>query len=630
MLILYLKIFAAGLLLSTFLWGWRSASAKWEKWFPPARWIVQGVLYAGLAFIFWGLGKTYLSAKEIIDFAYAGSALGTGLAIGLFIIWKMPEWRHGGESHERGASIANKRDVISTIQKRKKGGGSRIIWDGVKIPFDVEPFHFMVTGSTGSGKSVAIRQLLNVIRERGDTAVIVDSGGEFMASYARRGDAIINPFDDRCAPLNLMLELEGSWDADSLSRSIIPDGTGDSKEWNGYAQTFLSACMQVLCDKGVKDFKDLMWMVQVATIEELAPLLKGTAAASQLASEKTFGSIRTIASNYLKSYSFLKDSGSSGFSVSRFIKAETPNFLFLTYRDDQLDSLKDMISCILDITARTVLSMKPDSNRRIWLIVDEFASIGKVQSVEAFATKARKCGGCLLLCFQSISQLKDRYGEHQAQSILSCLSSSLILRCSDFDTAEAMSKMLGEHDVSNKSKSVGDGSRSWSEQKVSKRVALAPELQQLKNCEGFLKLSGDYPICKVTIPFPKKSQPVTPQFKARDFVKNPMVKPMGSLARGAGDMELGSDSRKAHQAKAEAAPAIETDESREKARLEWQRQRDESAAQYGKGKTPPDPVTEVGVSWDDKRAGWGKLPYDKMSAAIRKDVGERIKAATGM
>src|SRR3546814_12370159 len=56
-------------------------------------------------------------------------------------------------------------------------------------------------GTTGSGKTTALRQLLDGIEARGDASLVYDTSGEFIAHYYRpeRGDVILNPFDDRCA-----------------------------------------------------------------------------------------------------------------------------------------------------------------------------------------------------------------------------------------------------------------------------------------------------------------------------------------------------------------------------------------------------------------------------------------------
>jgi type IV conjugative transfer system coupling protein TraD len=429
------------------------------------------------------------------------------------------------EKYERGAKLDSATQVSAMIKKEKKKAD--IVLGGVPIPVDTEPYHFMIAGGTGSGKSVAIRTLLDSLKDRGDTAIIVDSGGEFLSRYwNEKTDYILNPFDDRCVSWSPTAELEGPWDAESLAKSIIPNGTGDSKEWNGYAQTFLTAVLQKLYEQKRTSLRDLLYAVQAATIEELKPLLAGTSAAAQLQSDKTFGSIRTIAANYLSAYNYLAD-GEASFSVAKFIKEKKDSFLYLTYRDDQLDSLRNLLSCVLDVAARTILSLPPNPNRRVWLVIDEFASIGKVQSIEAVATKARKCGGCLVIGLQSVSQLSDRYGENAAQSILSCLSTWLVLRCPDPETAEYMSQYLGDVQVrkasEGKSSSDSGDSRSWNEQSANQRVVMASEVQGLANLQGFLKLAGHYPVCEVKLSFPPQYDAATDNFVLRDFTAKPLM-----------------------------------------------------------------------------------------------------------
>jgi type IV secretory pathway TraG/TraD family ATPase VirD4 len=307
---------------------------------------------------------------------------------------------------------------------------------------------------------------------------------------------------------------------------MIPDGEGDSKEWNGYAQTFVTSVLRQLVERRMLSIKKLLYYVQAASIEELEPFLAGTPAAAQLVSERTFGSIRTIASNYLATYAYLEDNNTP-FSVSQFIRRGKAGCLFFTYRDDQLDSLRNMISCALDIASRTILSLPDDPGRRVWLIIDEFASIGKVQSIEAFATKARKKGGCLLIGLQAVSQLQHRYGEKGAQTILSCLSSWLVLRCSDPETAEYISTYIGDSEISRmtrgESSSETGGSASLNEQIQTQRAVMPVELQRLANLAGFFKLAGDYPICRVALNFPKKRPKIATPYADRDFEAKPML-----------------------------------------------------------------------------------------------------------
>lgn len=504
---------------------WRRASIRWVNWFPLLAKLTRWALYGAAIYVLI-LGVQALSAN-LLSFPNGLFAL-----VGMLVV---PAVNQLGslirpkEKVRRGARVG----TPSEVNKQAKAANPReaftdaLTIGGVQIPRTAEPYHFFVVGSTGSGKSVAITNLIDSLEARGDIALIVDSGGEFASRYYREGrDRILNPFDDRCAPWSPTAELTGPWDAEALAKSMVPDGVGDSKEWNGYAQTFVTSVLRRLAERKKLSIKDLLYYVQAAPIEELEPLLAGTPAAAQLVSDKTFGSIRTIAANYLATYSYLEDR-KDPFSVSKFIQAEKPGFLFLTYRDDQLDSLRNLISCVLDVAARTILALPASPTRRVWLIIDEFASIGKVQSIEAVATKARKMGGCLLLGLQSVSQLQDRYGDKAAQTILSCLSSWLVLRCSDADTAEYISKYIGDTEISRmtrgESSSDTGGSDSLNEQIQTQRAVMPIELQRLKNLKGFFKLAGDYPICNISLKFPAKRAKATDNYAQRDFDARPML-----------------------------------------------------------------------------------------------------------
>lgn len=507
--------------------AWKKCSARWGVWFPllakGAKWILYGcALY--VAYLALSTLSYYSESNDVLSMVYVVAGLFIGPVLNYASKYIKPK-----ERVRRGARIATVADVNretrSALPKSEFSQSFKI--GGVEIPRNAEPYHFFVVGSTGSGKSVAITSVLDHLEARGDIALVVDSGGEFSARYFKEErDYILNPFDARCTPWSPTAELEGPWDAEALAKSMIPDGVGDSKEWNSYAQTLVTSVLRKLVEQDKLSIRDLLYYVQAASMEELSVMLAGTPAAAQLVSDKTFGSIRTIASNYLATYAYLRED-SNPFSVAKFIRKEQPGFLFLTYRDDQLDSLRNMISCALDIAARTILSMPANSNRRVWLIIDEFASIGKVQSIEAVATKARKVGGCLLLGLQSVSQLQDRYGDKGAQTILSCLSSWLVLRCADADTAEYISRYIGDTEISRmtRGESTSDtgNSGSLNEQIQTQRAVLPVELQRLKNLQGFFKLTGGAPICNVKLSFPKKKSDVSEKYAERDFIANPML-----------------------------------------------------------------------------------------------------------
>ena len=92
---------------------------------------------------------------------------------------------------------------------------------------------------------------------------------------------------------------------------------------------------------------------------------------------------------------------------------------------------------------------------------------------------------------------------------MSCFRTLLVLggAKTDSETAEEMSKALGEHEVirDNKNRSSGGGksSTSTSEQVQRERVVLPSEITALPDLTGFVSFAGDYPICRFTAEYKK-------------------------------------------------------------------------------------------------------------------------------
>jgi type IV secretory pathway TraG/TraD family ATPase VirD4 len=140
--------------------------------------------------------------------------------------------------------------------------------------------------------------------------------------------------------------------------------------------------------------------------------------------------------------------------------------------------------------------------------MDELDSLGKVTSLRAGLTKLRKYGGACVSGLQTIAQLRDTYGREEAQTLLSCMSSKLILAAGDGETAEYFEKELGEQEVArvdeSQSQSASAQGTSTSKNRNIRRdkqaAVLASEIQKLPNLHGFLKLVG-LPIARVQLTY---------------------------------------------------------------------------------------------------------------------------------
>lgn len=463
------------------------------------QWLLGGCCASlvGGSIVFWrgtSAADTYLSAWAALNIISGLSVLA------LFWFWHWASNLDDDGDHLRGAKMATADQVIKQINKQKLE--TRLEIGSVPIPVELESRSFLFAGSPGSGKSQSMTVIFDRLQSTKirDKAIIADASGGYYSRYAVRRDALINPFDKRSVAWSPLAEIRHVADAASLTRSMIPDGFGSSAEWNGYAQSVLQPLLEY-CWQDHLTNDELFRLACVADLSELRAVLNSTAAAPMVAegNERMFGSIRAILGSYLKAYQYLDPAtGVDGFSIRNFIEEENGGWLFITYQQDQRDALKPIIQAALDISSRAVLGMHVQLDRRVWFGLDEFPLLGNIQTVVDLLTNGRKHGACALVGIQTIAQLVDTYGREKAQTILACLGTWLSLRVADHETAEYMSKAIGDEEIrrvvnsgGSTSGLNGQSSENWSEQYTTQKIVLPSELQTLPDLCGY-RYAGVY------------------------------------------------------------------------------------------------------------------------------------------
>lgn len=403
---------------------------------------------------------------------------------------------------------------------RNMADAGRLTIGGVPIPASVMPLSFMLAGSPGTGKSSAINRILDPIRARGDRVIMADAGGEAMGRWWQDSDIILNPLDARAVGWSPFAEMEGEWDADRLARSIIPDGEGNM-EWSDYSQALVSAVLRRLWESGNATNERFIYFLTIAKSEEIESLVSGLPAQTlfDAGASKMLASVRGIVGTYLGAFSYLDPAaGSNSFSIRKWIK-DGGGWLWMPYRDDMLATLAPLIRTWCDVAVSSVLSERPSGERAIWLIVDELAALGRITALPAAMAQGRKYGLRVVAGLQSVAQLVSGYGPKGAETLLACFQNWLILRVSDAQTAEAMSKQLGDHEIrrTEKSESRNDQgtSKTEAQRHTTQRVVMASEIQHLPDRTGYLVFAGAYPIARVGIPIVNKPE-VIPPFVARE------------------------------------------------------------------------------------------------------------------
>lgn len=406
-----------------------------------------------------------------------------------------------------------------------RSGPSALQLGHVSIPAVVELYHFLLAGRTGAGKTQAIQQLLRPVRARGDRALVADPDGGYLSRFGESADLILNPFDRRSVRWSPFAEIHAPFDYDVLAHAAVPQGnTANEEEWRRFGRVLLSATLKRLHEDGRCSAREVLHIINAARDDELQTMLAGTNAAGLRRHDAMFHSILGVVTPHIHSWEYLPepDETSPPFSIRKWVQRSDRGWLFLPYRDDQLDSLKYLIATWVGLAVTEGLSLPENLDRRLWFVIDELDSLGKVSSMRVATTKLRKHGGVMVAGLQTIAQLRATYGYDEAQVILSSLANKLILAVGDHETARYFQDELGQREIqrrritrqSGRNGFHSTGSRSEASEVALEHIVLASELQGLHERRGYLRRAGDTLIHPVRIPLVPMPARITPFVRA--------------------------------------------------------------------------------------------------------------------
>jgi type IV secretory pathway TraG/TraD family ATPase VirD4 len=414
-------------------------------------------------------------------------------------------------AHRRGALLSDGRSMQRRAARFRKASSEWVTLAGIAIPQTDETKHFKLIGTTGTGKSTAIRELMGCAIARGDRAVFADPDAGYLEHFydRYRGDIVLNPFEPQSAKWDLFAEIKESFDVEQLARGLIPDSEDASaREWRGYARTFLAAILRRCRFAGAAHPGELWRLLTVASADELRPIVAGTPAQPFLDPDnaRMFGSIRSVTGSAIAAFEYIERQRGRLFSVREWVKARgSPGMLFIPYRAGQIAALRSMIATWMHLAIFEAMSQAPRGDQKLWFVVDELDALGAIDGLKDALARLRKFGCRCVLGFQSAAQVSSTYGHGEAQTLVENCSNTLILRCSGSEnggTSLFASRLIGDREVLRRQVSRGKDresgfsargarrSRSISYSHVTEPAVMASELEQLPDLCGYLKTAS--------------------------------------------------------------------------------------------------------------------------------------------
>ena len=381
-------------------------------------------------------------------------------------------------------------DGISFMQIPRGSAKLLGIRAALAIPRAIESSHLLIMGDSGTGKSALIRQLLAQLEDRGDTAIVYDPALEYTPQFYTpdRGDVILNPIDARSPYWSPGDELRHEAEALTLATSLYPDRVNENPFFTegprrifAHLLTFRPTAEELaswLCHDEELD-RRVHGTPYSSIIDRQAPAQRsGVLAALNMVAD-------TLKLLPRESQTRRRWSASSWARDRR-------GWLFLTSTPETRSRLVPLTSLWLDTLVLRLMNRGQASNRAVWFVLDELASLQRLPQLHTAVTENRKSNNPVVLGFQGRSQLETRYG-HDAEAMLSQPATKIFLRTSEPHAARWISDTIGEIEIERmrESRSKGKyGQRTFGLERQVEPLVMASEISGLPSMRGYLKVEN--------------------------------------------------------------------------------------------------------------------------------------------
>lgn len=363
----------------------------------------------------------------------------------------------------------------------------------VHIPQRLESSHLLIMGDTGAGKSSLIRQLLQQVEWRHETAIVYDPAREYTPQFYTpdRGDQILNPLDARSPAWRPADELQHETEALTIASSLFSDRPHDPP-------FFVEAPRRIFAHLlTLRPTADELatWLCHEEEIDRRVagtPYAKMIDAHAPAQRSGVLGSLNMVA-DALQLLPPVHQTVATWSAVDW--SAHRKGWLFFTSTPETRDRLLPLISLWLDLLVLRLMNQGQPHPRRVWIVLDELASLQRLPQLHTAITEARKANTPVVLGFQGRSQLETRYG-HDAEVMLSQPATKVFLRTSEPHAARWVSESIGDVEIERLAESRSSGatptraSTNYGLHRQVEPLVMPSEISGLPDLRGYMKLGN--------------------------------------------------------------------------------------------------------------------------------------------
>jgi type IV secretion system protein VirD4 len=334
--------------------------------------------------------------------------------------------------------------------------------------------HVLCCGGTGAGKgvSIIIPNLLTYLR---GSIVCFDTKGDLYEITARRraamGERIFRfaPFNGGEDAFNVcdtipcdspMLVDSARAIAEAL---VVRQGTDTDPHWNDKSVQVICAVLVLVLLVLKDEDRNLNSVQEIVSDPEM---LRG--AANKL---QELGGIPGRLGNQLKtlfvqeSASLTKEGAGVLSTVTRYLsfldselvakavakstfdpaKLRTPGkAVYLQIPPDQLEAQRGLLRCLISTFVRVIGAAGNEQHGEVLFLLDEASALGSLPALEEALVRGRSAGVRLLLAYQSDNQVRTAFKDKPTLLYDNCSTQIFLGAASSYESAEWLSKSLGD------------------------------------------------------------------------------------------------------------------------------------------------------------------------------------------
>lgn len=422
---------------------------------------------ASIAFLFASTSSYFFTREK--GFGYTSEKKEDGYA----------RWAKEGEIKKAKGVVR-----VPYVEKESKAGGTPLVYDKEAAYVDNGESHTLVIGATGSGKTQGIiNPTVQMLIKGRESMIISDPKGEIYHDNSgimrELGYQIIilnfrDPQKGNCwNPYHLpyKYQKEGNFDKanellNDLSLNIVVDGQGNDPFWQNSAASYLTGLSLALFEDAPEEEININSVNLMMTTGEdkygASNYLKEYFHAKDPASPACVNALGTVdAPNETKGgvVSVLKDKvktlavtknlsemlSKSDFDMDSI--GEKPTAVFMIIQDEKTTYhslatifVKQCYEALINVAQQHGGKLPVRTN----FLLDEFANMPKFKDITTMVTAARSRQIRFTFIIQNFAQLKQNYGDHDAETIRGNCGNLIYLLTGELSALEEISKLCGD------------------------------------------------------------------------------------------------------------------------------------------------------------------------------------------